>query len=206
MAGAGSADAEGQDTVVRRLEGVLAAYDQDLWNHSIQVSDLARLLAAQLDLDHPGRPLVAHAGVVHDLGKVGLPRAILDKPGPLTAEERQAVERHSAIGADMLLALSPQFAPLAEAVRTHHERWDGGGYPDGLAGEKIPRSGRVLAVVDVYSALTQPRRYRSTVFSPAEARAYLQEHAGTQFDPECVAASLDVLRAHETSRRQLSPG
>lgn len=193
---------EGRRAVVHDLGRTLAAYDQDLWDHSSHVADLAALLAAQLDLDHPDRLFAAHAGLVHDLGKLGLPRAILNKPGPLTAEERRAVDRHCAVGAEMLLTISPQLAPLAEAVRSHHERWDGGGYPDGLAGAKIPRSGRVLAVVDVYSALTQPRLYRRDVFSPAAARGYLEENAGTQFDPECVAASLEVLRAYEMGRRQ----
>lgn len=195
---------EHRHEVVESFGRMLPAYDADLWDHSDVVADLGLLVAAEIDFDHPDRLLVADAGVVHDLGKLGVPRSILDKPGPLTVEERRAVERHPAIGADMLLAISPHLTALAEAVHSHHERWDGSGYPDQLAGEEIPRAGRVLAVVDVYSALTQQRSYRSKVFSPGEARAFLEEHAGSHFDPQCVEATVGVLQARRIRRRHFS--
>ena len=166
----------------------------------LHVGDLAGLIAAQLDIDRPDRLLVAHAGVVHDLGKLGLSPAILAEPGPLTPEERVEVERHPVIGAEVLLSISADLAPMAAGVRAHHERWDGTGYPDGLAGEEIPLFGRLLAVVDVYDALTHPRIYRKAVYTRSRARAYLEEHAGTHFDAECVSASLDILRAKARGR------
>lgn len=192
---------EHRDLLVAAFRDALNAYDSQLARHSGKVGTLAALLAAQLDLDHADRLLVGHAGVVHDLGKLGVSPSILQKPGPLTPEERVQVQRHSAIGAETLLSLSDELEPMAAGVRSHHERWDGHGYPDGLAGEEIPRFGRLLAVVDVYDALTQERAYRKKVFSSEEGRAYLEENAGTQFDPEYVSAVLDVLRAQAADRR-----
>ncbi len=194
------------DQIVHALGRALSSYDPDLWLHSDRVARLTMLLAAQLDLDHPDRLLARSAGLLHDIGKLGLPPAVIAKPGPLTAEEHAVVEDHTAIGANLLRALPPLPAPLAAAVRAHHERWDGLGYPDRLAGAAIPRLGRLLTTIDVYCALTQLRGYRSDVFSPAEARAYLEQHSGTQFDPECVRASLEVLRADALGRRQFAAG
>lgn len=190
--------------LVRAFGRAISDYDLLTGNHSGRVSHLAALLAAQLDLDRPDRLLVAHAGVVHDLGKLGIDPRILSKPGPLTTDERAEIERHPIIGSEMLLSISPDLAPMAAGVRAHHERWDGRGYPDGLAGSEIPVFGRVLGVVDVYDALTHPRSYRRTVFSAAKARSYLEEHAGTQFEPECVHATMDILRAAERARRQFA--
>lgn len=191
-----------QSSLVHAFERALDSYDAHVARHSERVSDLARVLAAHLDLDHPDRLLVARAGVVHELCKLGLPRGILGKPGPLSPDERAAMERHPIIGADVLLVMSHDLKSLAAGVRAHHERWDGSGYPDGLAGEQIPLFGRLLAVVDVYDALTHPRVYRKGVLSPAKARDYLDEHAGTQFDPECVSAGVEVLTAREQRRSQ----
>jgi putative two-component system response regulator len=184
-----------RESIVHALNQAVIYYDEPTGGHSARVGDLAGLLAAQLDLGHPDRLLVAHAGVIHDIGKLGIKPEILAKAGPLTPEERTEVQRHSAIGAEVLLDISPDLALLAGGVRAHHERWDGTGYPDGLAGEQIPLFGRLLAVVDVYDALTSPRNYRKSFYTSDEAMAYIEEHAGTQFDPECVSATLDVLRA-----------
>lgn len=193
-----------EDPLVRAFWEAISSYDSMTGTHSGRVADLAGLLAAQLDINLPDRLLMAHAGLVHDLGKLGLPPAILAKSGPLTPEERAEVERHPIIGADILLSTSFDLAPMAAGVRAHHERWDGTGYPDGLAGEQIPLFGRVLAVVDVYDALTNPRTYRNFVYTRSQARTFLEEHAGSHFDPECVSASLDVLIAQDRGRRQFS--
>ncbi|MGO9198220.1 MAG: HD-GYP domain-containing protein [Acidimicrobiales bacterium] len=189
---------------MRALGHAVSSYDGLTGRHSGRVGALAELLAAQLDIAYPDRLIVAHAGVLHDLGKLGIAPAILDKEGRLTAEEMEEVHRHPIIGAEMLLAISPDLAPMAAGVRAHHERWDGTGYPDGLAAEDIPLFGRVLSVMDVYDALTHPRSYRKTIYSPSRARTFLEDRAGTQFDPDCVNASLDVLRAKERARRQFS--
>jgi HD-GYP domain-containing protein (c-di-GMP phosphodiesterase class II) len=181
-------------SIAEALNRALSHYDEPTANHSERVGTLAGLLAAQLDLDRPDRLLIAQAGIVHDVGKLGIRPAILAKTGPLTPDERTEVQRHSAIGAEMLLDISPDLAPLAEGVRAHHERWDGTGYPDGLAGDEIPLFGRLLAVVDVYDALTSPRIYRNSHYTSSEAMTYLEEHAGTQFDPQVVRATLDILR------------
>lgn len=178
----------------------LAWYDVPTERHSGRVSSLAALMAAELDLDTRERIVAADAGLVHDLGKLGMPTEILSKPGPLTEAERAAMERHPVIGAEILLRISPDLSTVALGVRSHHERWDGLGYPDGTAGEQIPLFGRLVAVVDVYDALTHRRSYRKSVYSPSRARRYLADHAGTEFDPECVEAALPVLRAHASAR------
>jgi putative two-component system response regulator len=203
VARAGKAVQE-EESLVRALGSAVSSYDGLTGRHSGRVGDLAALLAAQLDLDHPDRLLVKHAGVLHDLGKLGVPRAILAKEGRLTPAERAEVQRHPDIGAEMLLSISPDLAPMADGVRAHHERWDGEGYPNRLAGEAIPRFGRLLAVIDVYDAITHPRSYRKTVYSPSRAQEFLRERSGTQFDAECVSAALDVLAARQRSRRQFS--
>jgi putative two-component system response regulator len=197
-------DSEQEEMLVQALGRAVSSYDGLTGRHSGRVGVLAGLLAAQLDLSCPDRLLVAHAGVVHDLGKLGISPTILAKEGRLTPDEIDEVQRHPIIGAEMLLSLSAELAAMAAGVRAHHERWDGGGYPDGLAGEDIPVFGRVLAVVDVYDAITHPRSYRKTIYSPSHARAFVEERSGTHFDPECVSASLDVLRARERGRRQFS--
>jgi HD-GYP domain-containing protein (c-di-GMP phosphodiesterase class II) len=179
-------------------------YERLLAEHSDRVGEVASRVAAQLGLDAFDRHLAARAGAIHDLGKFGISPELIARTGPLAPHERVEVQRHPVIGAEMLLAISNDLAPLAAAVRAHHERWDGSGYPDGLSGESIPRIGRVLAVVDVYDALTSVRPYRDSLFTPAQARAYLTDNSGTQFDPTCVAAGLDVLRAEATGRRQFS--
>lgn len=195
---------EHEDSLVRAFRKAISAYDATTGKHSGRVGDLAALLAAELDIDHPDRLLVTHAAVVHDLGKLGLSSVILNKPGPLTPEERAEMELHPVIGSEVLLSVSSDLAPMAAGVRSHHERWDGTGYPDGIAGEEIPFFGRLLAVVDVYDALTHSRTYRNFAYTPSRARAYLEEHVGSQFDAECVRAGLDVLRAKQQGRRQFA--
>ncbi len=181
-------------SIAEALNRALFHYDEPAANHSKRVGTLAGLLAIQLDLDRPNRTLVAQAGIVHDVGKLGIKRAILAKAGPLTPDEQTEVRRHSTIGAEVLLDISPDLTPIAEGIRSHHEHWDGAGYPNGLAGKKIPLFGRILAVADVYDALTSPRVYRESCYTSDAAKGYIEEHANTQFDPEVVAAMLDLLR------------
>lgn len=122
------------------------------------------------------------AGALHDIGKISVPASVLDKPGKLTEEEFELIKLHPVIGEDMLRPL-PQMGPVLPAVRGHHERWDGKGYPDGLAGEEIPLSARILCLCDSYDAMTGERPYRPTV-KRQEALMEIVSKAGSQFDPE----------------------
>jgi putative two-component system response regulator len=125
---------------------------------------------------------------LHDIGKIGIPDHVLHKPGSYTDEERQVMRNHPQIGYDILSgAESPGLRLGAEIALTHHERFDGSGYPNGLAGEVIPLSGRIAAVADVFDALTDGRAYRRSI-SPLESLAYLEEQKGRLFDPTCVEA------------------
>jgi HD-GYP domain-containing protein (c-di-GMP phosphodiesterase class II) len=133
------------------------------------------------------------AALLHDIGKIGIPETILRKPGSLTGEEMLVMQRHPDIGARILEPV-PYFANLVPLVRSSHERWDGRGYPDGLAGEEIPLGSRVIAVCDAFHAMTEDRIYREALALPA-AVTEIERCAGTQFDPICVDALLASLRA-----------
>jgi len=133
------------------------------------------------------------AALLHDVGKIGVPNAILRKPGRLSDMETAAIRQHPLMGASMVGAL-PGFEDTLDGIRHHHERWDGQGYPHGLAGENIPRLARILAVADAFSAMTMDRPYRKGLI-PEKALALLEEGAGTQWDPECVQAFLCARQA-----------
>jgi HD-GYP domain-containing protein (c-di-GMP phosphodiesterase class II) len=130
--------------------------------------------------------------MLHDIGKIAVPDTILGKPGSLTEEEWQVMRSHSESGEE-LIRNTPGLEHLAPAIRAEHERWDGGGYPDGLAGEGIPLVSRITFVCDAYHAMTSDRPYRSAL-PEDEARAELEAGAGTQFCPRCATALLDILR------------
>jgi HD-GYP domain-containing protein (c-di-GMP phosphodiesterase class II) len=156
--------------------------------HSRRVAELARVLALDLGLTPEEADAVASAGRVHDVGKVALDARILDKAGPLDADEMAQMRLHPVHGA----AVVAHFAAYGEGyrlVRHHHERWDGGGYPDGLAGEAIPLGARILAVADTFDALISARPYRPAK-TPTEALAILIDGAARQWDARVVAALL----------------
>ena len=158
--------------------------------HSEDVLRYSGQIAAALGLDAVARRTIEIAALLHDAGKIGIPDAILRKPGRLTAEELAAVQLHAALGAVFVSAV-PGLEEMLDAVRHHHERWDGGGYPDGLKGEAIPLPARIMAVADAYSAMTTDRPYRKGM-EPAKALAILEEGAGTQWDPQCVRAFVSI--------------
>jgi two-component system cell cycle response regulator len=158
----------------------------ELLEHADAVADLAHALAVALGLAGEDRELIVRAAELHDVGKVAVPDAILGKPGPLDPIERAFMERHTVIGEAIVEAAAP-LRPAASLVRSSHERWDGGGYPDRLAGEAIPLGARIVAVCDAYHAMVQDRVY-GRVLGEAEALAELRRCAGTQFDPRVVAA------------------
>ncbi len=164
----------------------IAERDPDLHEHTVDVTVLARRVAARLGCDGRARATIALAAELHDVGKVAIPDPILRKPGPLDAVETAVMRRHSVIG-EAMVRESPGLAAAAALVRASHERWDGAGYPDGLAGEAIPLGARIVAVCDAYSAMRQARPY-GPVLGEAEALAELRRCAGTQFDPRVVAA------------------
>jgi diguanylate cyclase (GGDEF)-like protein/putative nucleotidyltransferase with HDIG domain len=166
------------------LAQAVDARDTYTGSHSTRVAELGAWIAARLGLDVEYVELTRLAGSLHDLGKLAVPEEILRKPGPLTPAERMVLERHSQIGFRMLESLGVD--PVADWVLHHHERWDGTGYPDGLAGEEIPLGARIIFVADAYEAMTSDRAYRSRL-TPQEAVAELERCAGTQFDPEIVS-------------------
>jgi two-component system cell cycle response regulator len=138
---------------------------------------------------------VGRAAELHDVGKVGIPDAILDKPGPLEPDEWEFMRQHTILG-ERILSAAAALRPVARLVRSSHERWDGQGYPDRLRGTEIPRGSRIVAVCDAYEAMTTDRAYRRAL--PREtAYAELRATAGTQFDPEVVETFIRVTETRE---------
>src|SRR4051794_7259429 len=181
------------------LVATLDARDQYTAGHSAAVAIYARDIAARLGLTQEEQHLAHLCGLVHDIGKIGLPAGLLEKPGPLTAEERSLMENHSAIGERILMNVE-NYADIARIVRHHHERVDGNGYPDGLAEDEIPVISRILAVADAYDAMTSDRPYRDAMPSSV-ARLRLAQSVDTQFDTSIVAAFEAVLTSASTEYR-----
>ena len=175
------------------LGAATSVYDPPTGAHCVRVALLAEQIAAQMNVEPEIYHIVRHAALLHDLGKVAIDPAVLNSDGPLSEQEWVEIRRHPAIGSDVLLAVSTELQPIAAAVRAHHERIDGGGYPDGLVGEQIPLAARILAVADVHDALTSTRLYRARPFTASEATDYLVEHTGTHFDGAVVEAAQAVL-------------
>ena len=159
--------------------------------HSEDVMTLCLRIARAMGLPQAEQDALAIGALLHDVGKIGVPDAILRKPGRLTGEEFEAVKQHPQMGA-IIVAAVPGMEQALDAIRHHHERWDGGGYPTGLAGEQIPFIARLMAVADAYSAMTADRPYRKGHSRP-DALAVLQDGAGTQWDPAFVNALKRVL-------------
>jgi diguanylate cyclase (GGDEF)-like protein len=153
-------------------------------SHLQGVAHLAVALGRKLDLQTEDLDVVARGAELHDVGKMAVPDDILHKPGPLTDEEWDVMRKHTLIG-ERILAVAPALVPVAKLVRSSHERWDGAGYPDGLAEEEIPLGARIIAICDSYEAMVENRPWRSPK-TPAEALAELHRCAGTQFDPHLV--------------------
>jgi HD-GYP domain-containing protein (c-di-GMP phosphodiesterase class II) len=186
-----SARLEGEATAGQALLAALKARERYTAEHSEAVVELSTAVAEQLGLPEEEIVQVAQVALLHDVGKLGVPEAILQKPGSLTDAEWRIVRAHPAIG-ERVVASIASLAHLAPAVRAEHERWDGAGYPDGLAGEDIPLIARIVLVCDAYHAMTSDRPYRAAIGEDAAVRE-LHAAAGSQLCPRSVRAALRVI-------------
>ena len=181
------------------LVATLDARDQYTAGHSAAVAVYSRDIAIRMGLDESDQQKVHLCGLVHDIGKIGLPPALLEKQGPLTLEERRVMQGHSEIG-ERILANVDTYGDIARVVRHHHERVDGHGYPDGLTDDETPLLSRIIAVADAYNAMTSDRPYREAMPSRV-ARMRLAQAVGSQFDTTVVAAFEAILATADESYR-----
>ncbi len=180
-----------REQAVQVLRNAIGARRADLGTHSRDVARWAGVTAARMGLEPEACEEVVRAAELHDVGMVGIPDEILSKPGPLDAAEWEFIRQHTVLG-ERILGAAPALRPLAPLVRSSHERWDGGGYPDGLAGQEIPLGARIIAACEAYASMTGPGWHREAM-SPETARRELQAASGSQFDPAVVAALLAEL-------------
>ena len=189
------AEAAGQaanTTLIDALSRALYARDRQTHEHAERVRQYALELSAEVGVrDDATLAAIRSAAILHDVGKLGIPDSVLQKPGPLTDEEYDLVKQHATIGADLVAAAGgPGLLP--DIVRHHHENWDGSGYPDRLAGLDIPIGARVIAIVDCYDALTSDRPYRRAL-SHNSALAMIHQQRGMMYDPQMTDAFMRVL-------------
>ena len=178
--------------IVHRLGQVAESRDPETGRHITRMSRVCAHLGKAIGLPPADCETLLHAAPMHDIGKVGVPDSILHKPGPLDDDERERMRRHTTVGAEILAGSESPIVRMAEEIAmTHHERWDGSGYPRGLRGEAIPLVGRICAVGDVFDALISARSYKQA-WPIDEALAELERQAGVLLDPELVAALMRV--------------
>jgi response regulator RpfG family c-di-GMP phosphodiesterase len=174
--------------LIERLSRAVELRDEETGGHVQRISRMAEELAVAVGLPAEEAEHIRDASALHDIGKIGVPDAILLKAGPLDAAERALMQRHTVVGSDLLGGSSSPTIQLAEEIaRTHHERWDGAGYPNGLAGTDIPIAGRICAVVDVFDALTSKRPYKEA-WTVDAALDELERQSGKHFDPALIEA------------------
>ena len=198
---------EREEEVIWRLARAIEYRDGGTGEHIARVAAISRIIAEEIGLEAEHRRNIYLGAALHDVGKVGIPDSILNKPGKLTPEEFATIKGHVDIGTAILSNGDSDLIKVAEAiVSAHHERWDGSGYPQGLAGEAIPIEGRIVAVADVFDALFQRRAYKPA-WHPEAARAEIMAQSGRHFDPACVAAFergwsqvIELLEAEATPR------
>jgi putative nucleotidyltransferase with HDIG domain len=185
------------------LGDVVEADDAYTGAHSRQVVDLTMSVVDELGLSPRDRRDAEFAALLHDVGKVRIPNEIINKRGPLTVEERAVIETHTIEGERMLHRVGGLLGSVGRIIRSCHERYDGSGYPDGLAGEQIPLIARIVACCDAFNAMTTDRPYRAAL-THAEAIAELQRHSGTQFDPRVVNALMVTFERRESAAGPLA--
>src|SRR5512142_1591063 len=193
--------AQGYLDTIRSLASAIDAKDPYTRGHSQRVADLAVEIGRELKLSAEGLQALEYGGVLHDIGKIGMPDAILAKVAPLTADERDMARTHPRIGSEIVAGVT-FLAAAAPAIRSHHERWDGKGYPDGLAGEAIPLVARIVNAADTWAACTSNRPYQKA-FTTEEALAIMAGLRGTQLDPAVHDGLVAVIRRRTT---QPAPG
>jgi HD-GYP domain-containing protein (c-di-GMP phosphodiesterase class II) len=183
--------AASQLELVHRLAQAVESRDSETGEHVHRIGVLCRRLALQIGWSTAEAETIMHASIAHDIGKIGISDSVLLKPGRLDAVEWETMKTHTTIGANLLAGSPNPLIQMAEAIAiSHHERWDGGGYPMGLKGEEIPLAGRICAIVDVYDALLSKRRYKDA-WAPADVLAEIARASGTHFDPKLVDAFLE---------------
>jgi putative nucleotidyltransferase with HDIG domain len=186
------AESQSTDTsAVNSLITMLQLHERDGRDHAVRVARIALAMGEELGLDDRSLDILERGALLHDIGKLDMPAAILSKPAPLDDDEWQVMRTHPQVGYD-LLKNQPRVAEAAEIVLSHHEAWDGSGYPRRLQGDEIPLAARVLAVADAYDSMTQPHTQRPPM-SPALAVQEIERCRGRQFDPTCAEALGPVL-------------
>ena len=195
-------DSAGARQSLRALMTAVDSKDKYTGEHSAEVSDLTSRLGAAVGLDEKALLAISIGALVHDIGKIGIPDEILQKPGPLTTRERVQIEQHPEIGAQILAPL-PALLDVVPLVLHHHERWDGAGYPHGLSGEDIPLGAQIISLCDVWNALTSDRPYRKA-FSDEKAHRIILEGRGTEWDPRLVDLFFAVIDGTDEQESLLS--
>lgn len=177
--------------IVKTLSGAIDAKDTYTNGHSTRVADYSQKIARKAGLSEEVQNNIYMMGLLHDVGKIGIPDAIINKPAKLTDEEYNVIKKHPVIGAKILENIT-EFPKLITGARWHHERYDGKGYPDGISAEEIPMEARIIAIADAYDAMSSRRSYRD-VLPQAQVRTEMEKGKGTQFDPELAEVMLKMI-------------
>lgn len=195
-----------QADVVRRLARASELRDNETGAHVLRMSHTSALLAKEVGWSESACAMLLDASPMHDVGKIGIPDGILLKPGPLTPDERTIMQSHTTVGAALLTGSDDPLLSMARDIALcHHEKWDGTGYPNGLAGTDIPEAARIVAIADVFDALTSERPYKPA-WPVADAVQFMQAQAGKQFDPNLLTRFLQVIPQVQAIRlRQAEP-
>jgi len=179
--------------LARRLGRASEYRDNETGHHILRMSHASVLLARQIGWQPDACELLLNAAPLHDVGKIGIPDGILLKPGPLTDDEREVMKQHARIGADILGGSQDLLIEMArEIALNHHEKWDGSGYPNGLSGFQIPEAARIVAITDVFDALTSTRPYKKA-WTVEEALAFMNQQSGKHFDPTFLAHFVEIV-------------